>query len=234
MAESNVVPHLVSRPPEASQLPAHVPHAVERLLNACRHRHYPRRTAIIRPGDPVTTLYYVLEGSASVCTQDKNGSELILAYIHAGHFLGEASLFASQLRHDTLIRARTPCKLAEITSERLSALLDSTLRDAYPWLLFAIGTQLADSVKRVRHQASRLAFMSVADRVLHTLSELCKEPDALTHANGTQIRVSRQEISRIAGCSREMVGRVLKSLAHEGTIDVRGKTILVHDVPHAA
>lgn len=233
MAESNVVQHLVSALPGGPRSPVYAPHAVERLLGACRHRHYPRRTAIIRPGDPATTLYYVLEGSASVCTQDKNGSELVLAYVHVGQFLGEASVFASQPRHDMLVRTRTPCKLAEITCERLFALFNSTLRDEYPWLLFAIGTQLAESAKRARHQASRLAFMSVADRVLHTLRELCSEPDALTHPDGTQIRVSRQEISRIAGCSREMVGRVLKNLAHEGSIHVRGKTIIVRGTPHA-
>ncbi len=30
--------------------------------------------------------------------------------------------------------------------------------------------------------------------------------------NGRQIRITRQEIGRTVGCSREMVGRVLKHL----------------------
>lgn len=233
MAESNVVPQPVSALAGAPCSPVHVPRAVERLVTACRHRHYPRKTAVIRPGDPATTLYYMLEGSVTECCQDKDGSELVLAYVHAGQFLGAASLFAAQPRHDTLVRTRTPCKLAEITCERLFTLFNSTLRDEYPWLLFAIGTQLADRVTRATHQASRLAFMSVADRVLHTLSELCREPDAVEHPDGTQIRVSRQEISRIAGCSREMVGRVLKNLALEGAINVRGKTITVRGMSRA-
>jgi len=42
-----------------------------------------------------------------------------------------------------------------------------------------------------------------------------------------QIRISRQEISRIVGCSREMVGRVLKQLEEQGMITVSGKTIVV-------
>jgi CRP/FNR family cyclic AMP-dependent transcriptional regulator len=49
----------------------------------------------------------------------------------------------------------------------------------------------------------------------------------MTHPDGTQIRISRQEVSRIVGCSREMVGRVLKQLEEERMIDVSGKTIVV-------
>jgi CRP/FNR family cyclic AMP-dependent transcriptional regulator len=59
------------------------------------------------------------------------------------------------------------------------------------------------------------------------LLDLCQEPDAMTHPDGTQIRISRQELSRIVGCSREMAGRVLKQLEDDGGIDVSGKTIVV-------
>jgi CRP/FNR family cyclic AMP-dependent transcriptional regulator len=67
----------------------------------------------------------------------------------------------------------------------------------------------------------------VTSRVSRTLLDLCQEPDALSHPQGTQIRISRQEISRIVGCSREMVGRVLKQLEEAGKISVKGKTIVV-------
>jgi CRP/FNR family cyclic AMP-dependent transcriptional regulator len=42
-----------------------------------------------------------------------------------------------------------------------------------------------------------------------------------------QIRITRQEIGRIVGCSREMAGRVLKNLEEQGLISVSGKTIVV-------
>ena len=69
--------------------------------------------------------------------------------------------------------------------------------------------------------------MDVTSRVARTLVDLCTEPDAMSHPQGTQIRISRQEISRIVGCSREMVGRVLKQLEEGGKISVKGKTIVV-------
>jgi CRP/FNR family transcriptional regulator, cyclic AMP receptor protein len=39
--------------------------------------------------------------------------------------------------------------------------------------------------------------------------------------------VSRQELSRLVGCSREMAGRVLKVLEEQGLLRATGKTIVV-------
>jgi CRP/FNR family cyclic AMP-dependent transcriptional regulator len=117
--------------------------------------------------------------------------------------------------------------MAEISYERMFQLLETTLADDCPKLLFAIGAQLTDRLLRTSRQVSRMAFMDVTSRVSRTLLDLCTEPDAMTHPEGTQIRISRQEVSRIVGCSREMVGRVLKQLEEERMIDVTGKTIVV-------
>ena len=51
---------------------------------------------------------------------------------------------------------------------------------------------------------------------------------------GMQIKITRQEIGRIVGCSREMVGRVLKNLEEQGLVDVSGKTMVVHGTRRAA
>ena len=42
-----------------------------------------------------------------------------------------------------------------------------------------------------------------------------------------QIKITRQEIGRIVGCSREMVGRVLKDLEEQNLVNVKGKTMVV-------
>ena len=49
----------------------------------------------------------------------------------------------------------------------------------------------------------------------------------MTHPDGMQIRITRQEIGRIVGCSREMVGRVLKVLEEQRLIAVKGKTMVI-------
>ncbi len=72
--------------------------------------------------------------------------------------------------------------------------------------------------------------MDVTGRVAHAIRDLCNEPDAMTHPQGMQIKVSRQELSRLVGCSREMAGRVLKVLEDEGLVSASGKTIVVYNV----
>jgi CRP/FNR family cyclic AMP-dependent transcriptional regulator len=42
-----------------------------------------------------------------------------------------------------------------------------------------------------------------------------------------QIMITRQEIGRLVNCSREMAGRVLKTLEEQDLISVSGKTIVV-------
>jgi CRP/FNR family cyclic AMP-dependent transcriptional regulator len=50
----------------------------------------------------------------------------------------------------------------------------------------------------------------------------------MTHPDGMQIKITRQELGRIVGCSREMAGRVLKTLEEDGLVSVAGKTMVVH------
>jgi CRP/FNR family cyclic AMP-dependent transcriptional regulator len=49
----------------------------------------------------------------------------------------------------------------------------------------------------------------------------------MTHPDGMQIRITRQDLGRMVGCSREMAGRVLKALEEQEQISVKGKTIVV-------
>ena len=107
------------------------------------------------------------------------------------------------------------------------SLFEGPLRDECPKILFAISSQLTNRLLHTSRKVARLAFMNVTGRVAKTLLDLIEEPDAMTHPQGKQIRISHQEISRIVGCSREMVGRVLKKLHEEGMISVAGKTIVV-------
>lgn len=203
------------------------PEHIERFLGMCHRRRYPSKSPIIRPGDVANTLYYIVDGSLAVMSEDEEGRELILAYVNAGDFIGEMGLFMEPEKREVMVRTRTTCELAEISYERLFQLFEGPLKDECPRILFAIGTQMTKRLLHTSRKVSRLAFMDVTSRVARTLIDLCAEPDAMSHPEGTQIRISRQEISRIVGCSREMVGRVLKQLEIDGKISVSGKTIVV-------
>ena len=204
------------------------PATIERFLAHCHRRRYPTRTDVFRPGDPAGTLYYVVSGSTSIITEEDDGRELVLGYLGAGEFVGEMGLFIETERREVALRSRTPCELAEISYERLYQLLQGQLAADAPKLLYAIGSQLSRRLLDTSRKAGRLAFLDVTDRIVRTLHDLAREPEAMSHPQGTQLRVSRQELARLVGCSREMAGRVLKKLEAEGKLHARGKTVVLY------
>lgn len=200
---------------------------IDRFIAHCHRRRYPSRTEVFRPGDPAGTLYYVISGSVSVIAEEDEGRELVLGYFGPGEFVGEMGLFVDSQKRGVALRTRMPCELAEISYERLYALLSTHSNDATR-LLFSIGSQIARRLLETSRKAGRLAFLDVSDRIYRTLQDLAKESDAMSHPDGTQLRVSRQELARLVGCSREMAGRVLKKLEGDGKLHARGKTVVLY------
>ena len=64
-------------------------------------------------------------------------------------------------------------------------------------------------------------------QLMDDLNQGLTNPDAMTHPDGMQIKITRQEIGQIVGCSRETVGRILKMLEEQELISAHGKTIVV-------
>ncbi len=208
--------------------PAKEPDFLQPFLSFCHRRRYPAKIDVVHPGDDADILFYLVEGSVSVIIEDEEGKEIILTYLNKGEFIGEMGLFTSQPSRSVLVRTRSECMLAEISYSRLEQLFETDLRPHVKEMLYAMGAQLTERLLNTSQKVGHLAFLDVTGRIAGTLLDLCKQPDAMTHPDGMQIRVTRQEIGRIVGCSREMAGRVLKNLEEQGLIHVKGKTIVVY------
>ena len=197
---------------------------VSRFLEHCHRRRYPAKSLIIYAGDKPDVLYYITEGSVTVLMEDDDGHEIVLAYLNKGDFFGEMGLFEQHSGGRTAwVRARTDCSLAEISYNKFRQVAEENTD-----LLFQLSGQMAARLRKTSRKVGDLAFMDVTGRIARTLLELCKEPDAMTHPDGMQIKITRQEIGRIVGCSREMAGRVLKELEEQGLIEASGKTLVVY------
>jgi CRP/FNR family cyclic AMP-dependent transcriptional regulator len=214
LSTGNSMTQIVNHKPE---LPA-----MDKLLEQSHRRHYPAKNVIIYAGDKSDVLYYIVDGSVSVLIEDEDGREIVLAYLNKGDFFGEMALFGEEPDRSAWVRSRTACEVAEISFSKFRALYQET-----PDILFAMTAQMAARLRHTSRKVNDLAFMDVTGRVSRTLLDLCKQPDAMTHPDGMQIRITRQEIGRIVGCSREMVGRVLKTMEEQELIYVKGKTIVV-------
>lgn len=197
---------------------------IEDFLAHCRQQKFFPGYDIVFQGDKSEFLYYLVEGSATVSIEDEKGREIIISYLYAGDFFGEMGLFDNQQLRSAGVRAKSTCKVAEISYVKFG-----DIAYAYPEILFAIVGQLAKRLRQTSQKAMDLAFIDVTGRIARTLLQLCQQPDAKKHPNGIQISLTRYEMSQIVGCSREMVGRVYKSLEEKHILSAKGKLVLVHN-----
>jgi CRP/FNR family cyclic AMP-dependent transcriptional regulator len=104
------------------------------------------------------------------------------------------------------IRAKTKCELAEISYRKFFS-----LSVKYPELIYTVARQISLRLANTSRKACDLAFLGVKKRIASALVDLCHELDAQKKIC-THIRITRLELAKLVGCSREMVGKILKDL----------------------
>lgn len=186
---------------------------------------YKPRQTIISEGEPSQHLYYVYSGSVKVLIRDQKKREILLTYLNTSDFFGELALFdETDTSRSAYVKAKTNCNIAKISYDELKKLYV-----IFPDLLMCIASQLVKRLKKTNARVGDLSFTNTKGRLAKTLIELSQEPDAQWHSDGKQIKITRQELSKLVGCSREMVGRMLKSLENDRNIRLSGRSIIIYD-----
>ncbi|HBO39504.1 MAG TPA: cAMP-activated global transcriptional regulator CRP [Pasteurellaceae bacterium] len=196
---------------------------LEWFLSHCHIHKYPVKSTIIHAGEKAETLYYLIKGSVAVMMKDEEGKEMILSYLGQGDFFGEAGLFEEGQTRSAWVRVKSSCEVAEISYKKFRQLIQVN-----PEILMMLSAQLARRLQNTSRQVKNLAFLDVTGRIAQTLLNLTKMPEAMTHPEGMQIKITRQEIGQMVGCSRETVGRIIKMLEEQNLISAHGKTIVVY------
>lgn len=204
--------------------PQQLPESIKALLKRAYINRHQKRQTIVNVGSEAKSLYLILKGSVSVILKEDDDREIVVAYLNAGDFFGEMGLFENEPYRTAEVRTREISEIAEISYQDFNE-----LSQQYPDLHYALFAQLTRRLKNTTRKMTDLAFIDVTGRIARTLIDLADQPEAMLLSDGRQIRITRQEIGRIVGCSREMVGRVLKSLEEQGMIYTEGKAILIYD-----
>ncbi len=138
---------------------------------------------------------------------------MLISYLNAGDFFGEIGLFKKVEERSAWYRARSNCNIAEISYSNFNDYVTNQHE-----IVFTIGQQMASRLRNTTWKLDDLAFHDVTGRSARTLIEWSKKPDALTHPDGMQIMITRQEIGRLVNCSRETAGSVQKTLEERGLL----------------
>ncbi|WP_066268078.1 Crp/Fnr family transcriptional regulator [Hydrogenophaga palleronii] len=192
----------------------------EAVADSVVKRRFKRGECIVEQGKKSNALAIVLTGRARVVTTDSRGREVILATMNPGDYVGEMSLIDNQ-PHSATVRAEVQTDVLILGRTEFARCLPENTSMAY-----AVMKGLVQRLRHADRKIESLALMDVYGRVARALLEFA-QPDK----DGQLVikdRVSRQDVAKMIGASREMVSRVMKDLEDRGFIEVTedGSTVI--------
>lgn len=185
----------------------------EAVADAVTKRRFKRGEAIVEQGQKSNTLFILLTGRARVVSADRRGREVILATLQTGDYVGEMSLIDNQA-HSASVRAEVQTDMLALARAEFARCLPENSSMAY-----AIMKGLVHRLRQADLKIESLALMDVYGRVARALLEFA-QPDR-EGQTVVRERISRQDIAKMVGASREMVSRVMKDLESRGFVETR-------------
>jgi CRP/FNR family cyclic AMP-dependent transcriptional regulator len=198
---------------------------LEEIGRVASLRRVARHTTVLQAGDRTDNIYLILSGSLKVQISDQDGREVILSVLGSGEMFGEMGVIDEHPRSATVI-ASEACDLVVIAKDDFKRCLAEN---------FNVSLYIIRSlVKRLRmadRKIESLALIDVYGRVARLLLEMSEVQDGRRVVTR---RITRQEIAKTIGASREMVSRVMRDLQLQGLIEeVDGCICLLGDIEGA-
>ena len=190
------------------------------LARVIVRRSFGRNAKIIGAGDPTDSLYIVISGRLKVLMSDEQGREVILSILGPGEFFGEMGLLDDSLRSASVVTLEA-CELLTISKTDFKRSLAENFE-----LSLNVMRGLVQRLREADRKIGSLALMDVYGRVARLLLEMAEDID------GEKVvvnKLSKQDIAKMIGASREMVSRVMKDLQLGGYLEVRGRAIVLRD-----
>ena len=192
------------------------------VADAVVKRRFKRGEVIVEQGKKSNALFILLNGRARVVTADSRGREVILATLQPGDHIGEMSLIDNE-PHSATVRAEVQTDVLMLGRIEFARCLPENSSMAY-----AVMRGLVQRLRHADRKIESLALMDVYGRVARALLEFATET-----GDGEMLireKISRQDIAKMVGASREMVSRVMKDLESRGYIRVEeGRIVLTED-----
>jgi CRP/FNR family cyclic AMP-dependent transcriptional regulator len=198
---------LIRRVPLFSMLTAN---QAESVAEAVVKRRFRRGEIIVERGQKSNALYILLTGRARVVAADARGREVILAVLQPGDYLGEMSLIDNE-PHSASVRAEVQTDVLMLGRAEFARCLPENSS-----LSYAIMRGLVQRLRNADRQIESLALLDVYGRVARALLDMAADDSGQRVIRG---KVSRQDLAKHVGASREMVSRVMKDLEERGLVE---------------
>jgi CRP/FNR family cyclic AMP-dependent transcriptional regulator len=182
------------------------------IADSAVKRRFRRGELIVEHGKKSNALFILLSGRAQVLTADSRGREVILAVLQSGDYVGEMSLIDDQ-PHSATVRVDVQTDTLVVGRAEFAHCLPESSSPAY-----ALMVGLVHRLRGANRQIESLALLDVYGRVARTLLDMSEVVGEIRVIRG---KVSRQDLAKAIGASREMVSRVMRDLEGSGMIQTQ-------------
>ncbi len=195
------------------------PPDLEALGGAMFQRSYPAGQIVLLEGAASSVLYVVQAGRLKLFKTSPRGREQVLRLMRPGDMFNEVAVFDSG-PNPASAQAIEDCTLYLLRRRDLLRFVAER-----PGIALAVTRTFAKRLREALALVEDLAFRDVTSRLAKILLEGSGE-DGRGTQNGQSPapRLTQELLAAMAGSRREVVGRALKALSHEGAIRLaRGK-----------
>lgn len=174
----------------------------------------------MQEGDHTDNVYFIINGALKVSVSDEEGREVILSILGRGEIFGEMGVVDDHPRSASVV-ATQASDLVVISKSDFQQCLSSNF-DVSLFIMRGLASRLRQADRKIES----LALMDVYGRVARLLLDLAETQDGCLRVTR---RITKQDIAKMIGASREMVSRVMKDLQHRGLIDEEDGRILLRE-----
>jgi CRP/FNR family cyclic AMP-dependent transcriptional regulator len=201
-----------------------LPPAASRELDEIKRlKYYPSRSVLLRQGERPPGVLIVRRGTVKISITSSNGRTVILRVAGVGEILGLSSVLSGE---PCLAAAETleETEVAYIDSKQfLQVLLQN------PEAALSIALHACSNYEIACEQISLLALCrSASERVAHLILSWTR-PRAHHGAPPVWLGLTHEEISQVAGTSRETVTRTLLDFRKKGWASLASSKLIVQD-----
>ncbi|HQU79429.1 MAG TPA: Crp/Fnr family transcriptional regulator [Azonexus sp.] len=191
---------------------------LERLSRVATRRRAGRGEQVVRAGESADALLILLTGRAKVTNFDEEGREIILAWLGPGEFFGEMGLIDGSPRSASVVAVEN-CELLSIGKNEFQRCMQDNFQVVLK-LMQILVRRLRDADRNIES----LALLDVYGRVARLLLDMSEEEGG---KRMVKQKISKQDMARMIGASREMVSKVMRDLEVGGYIISEGDQITI-------
>jgi CRP-like cAMP-binding protein len=195
---------------------------LRKLTENREKRKYKKKSEIFREGDFPLYLFYIEKGKVKTYKTNDDGKELIIHLYNQGDFFGYVNL----MQNDSYIESASAIEDTElilIPKTDFFKLIHQNRQVSQKFI-----TMLSNEIKENEDQLLKLAYNSVRKRVSECLIKFFEQTD--NQDFNQSLKISREDLSNMAGTSIETAIRTLSDFKDEKLIEINSGKINILNI----